>query len=570
MGELTTKLRRQAIFLVPFLYISLFLIIPLINVLFLALDSNFLDFSRLSLVSMFYVLNHPLNRYFLGWTIQQAILSTLFCIIIGLPASYLFAYYKFPGKSILRNILTVPFILPPIVVLMGFIIVFGHGGWVNLVWKQLTGQLLIEIYNTYEGILLAHVFYNIPVILRLTELGWKNVDQELENVAKSMGASRWKIFKEVQFPYLFPTLAAASLLVFIYTFNSFAIVLVLGGVKYQTLEVRIYGLAKTFFNYNAAAALTLVQLFINGIIITLYLYFSVKFEIPTNQTSERIEYAIFDPLNKKKSILRSLLIVGFFSFLSLISLLPLIGIFYRSFTDETGNFTTKYYERLFSQATSSYIGLPSIQMLQNSLYFAIAVMLLATFLALLLNYGINYEVTRQGTPKVTALNAFTGMIVILPLATSSVTLAFSLFSLYSQTPLYKEVSFAIIIAHTLVALPFSNRVIAATRANIDSTLLSVSLSLGASRVRTFLKVELPLLLPGIIVSMLFSFAISLGEFGATNFLARGNFATIPVGIYRLIETRNIGAAAAFSAILITLTAMSFLIIERIGKIELKI
>jgi thiamine transport system permease protein len=224
---------------------------------------------------------------------------------------------------------------------------------------------------------------------------------------------------------------------------------------------------------------------------------------------------------------------------------------------------------LFNPNISDYIGLPPQNMIRNTIFFGIGVMIIASILAIFLNYGLNYETTYKGTPKLTLIQSTTGIIVILPLAISSVTLGFSLFSLYRNTLLYENLGIIIVIAQTLVAFPFANRIIAATRASIDPTIINVARSLGASRFRTFIKIELPLLLPGIIVAGLFSFAISVGEFGATTFLARSDFATIPVGIYKLINTRNMGPATSFSTILIIITVLSFFIIERFGKLELR-
>ncbi|MFW9903905.1 MAG: ABC transporter permease [Candidatus Thorarchaeota archaeon] len=574
----------------PLFFLFFFFILPLIKIFTLAFGIplsithifsviRFLDVKILALVFgiqidnttafLFKVLNHPLNKYFLYWDIQQALVTTILCLIIGMPGSYALAHYQFPGRSLLRNLLTIPFILPPIVVLIGFITVFGHGSWINEIWKNLTGVLLIDIYNTYEGIILAHVFYNIPVIVRLTEIGWKNIDPELIAVGRSLKASRWQIFWKIQFPQLFPILAVASLLVFIYAFNSFAIVLVLGGVQYQTLEVRIYSLAKGTFDFNSAAALTLVQIFINIVIIIFYLYYSNKYEIPIRKQLWNFEKKLVSKPLRISTILKVLSIFMYFIFVGVICVLPILGVFFASCTSSDGTFTLEYYTKLFNLNLRNFIGLAPQTMIFNSIFFGIGVIFLALTLALLLNYGVNYETTFKGTPKLTLRQSISGIIVILPLAVSSITLAFALFSLYRFTPIYENVSAAIIIAQTLIAFPFANRIIAGTRANIDPTIINVARSLGASRLRTFIKVELPLLLPGVIVAGLFSFAISIGEFGATSFLARANFATIPVGIYRLIDTRNIGPAASFSTILVIITVISFTIIEKFGSLEFR-
>lgn len=568
--EITSNLAIKIMILIfPLSFFLFFFILPLLKLILIAFGLDLVDNPTFSFYFLFDVLSHPLNQYFLYWDIQQALVTTFFCLLLGLPGSYILAHYKFPMRSVLRNLLTVPFILPPIVVLIGFISAFGRGSWVNQVWSSLTGTILIDIYNSYEGIILAHVFYNIPVIIRLAEIGWKSIDPETITVARSLNASKLRIFWKIQLPQLFPVLAAASLLVFIYAFNSFAIVLVLGGVSYQTLEVRIYSLAIKSFELNSAAALTLVQIFINILVIIIYLYFSSKYEIPTMKSSYETEKPLISSPRSLKSYMTLIFSVGYFLLIGMICLLPIVGVLTSSVFLSGDIFSLSNYERLFSQNIGEYIGLPPQDMVANTLFFGIMVMILASFLAILLNYGLNYETTYKGTPKLTLLQSLSGVIVILPLTISSISLAFSLFSLYRSSLIYENVALVIVIAQTLVAFPFANRIIAATRATIDPTIINVARSLGASRFRAFIKIELPLLLPGIIMAGLFSFAISIGEFGATTFLAKANFATIPVGIYRLINTRNIGAATAFSTILIIVTVISFIVIERFGRLELR-
>ena len=147
--------------------------------------------------------------------------------------------------------------------------------------------------------------------------------------------------------------------------------------------------------------------------------------------------------------------------------------------------------------------------------------------------------------------------------------------MFALTPTFRllialRISIKLSVVLTLIAFPFANRIIAATRSNIDQTTVNVARSLGVSRLGAFLKVELPLLLPGIVMAGLFSFAISIGEFGATYFLSKSNFATIPVGIYRLIGMRDVAAAAAFASLLVIITVGSFMIIDRLGKVDFRI
>ncbi|MFW9855420.1 MAG: ABC transporter permease [Candidatus Thorarchaeota archaeon] len=563
------RVEQLVILFFPVIFLILFFLLPLFRILLLAFLNERENGFLVTFQHIVEVLSHPLNRYFLYWDFQQAIITTGLCVILGIPGSYIFTKYQFPGKNLLRNLITIPFILPPIVVLIGFIEVFGHGSPINQMWSALTGSILIEIYNSYEGILLAHVFYNIPVIIRLTEIGWKNIDPDLIAVARSLRASKFQILWRVQIPHLLPITAAAALLVFIYAFNSFAMVLVLGGVQYQTLEVRIYWLAKQT-NFPAAAALTLVQISLNLVMIMCYLYITKKYEIPISPQYPRYEKPLLSRSLSVKKVISMITVSIYFALIGLLCLYPIFGVFLVSLFPNDQIFSLNSFIRLLDPNIRSYIGLLPLDMVMNTLFFGVAVMILATLLALLFSTGIGYRTTYKTSSNRSLTTTVGEIVVILPLAISSITLAFSILTLYQNSPLYRDfISLAIIIAHTLIAFPFAYRILAAKQANIDPSTIGVARSLGSSRFNTWLRIQVPLLLTGIVAAGLFSFAISLGEFGATTFLARANFATIPVGIYRLINTRNVAPAAAFSVILILLSTISFIIIEKLGRLDFR-
>ena len=529
---------------VPILFLVLFLLLPVLYTFYLSLTSKTGSLTFNNYIS---ILDSSLNRYFLYWTIQQAIITTIFCVIIGLGGSYILAYYDIPAKQLIRNILTVPFLIPSIAVLIGFLTIYP-----------------INIIFSYSGIILANLFYNLPLMIRLTEVGWTSINPEYEIIAKSLKMSKVSYFIHVQLPHLLPFILTASLLTFIYCFNSFAIVLVLGGVQYQTLEVRIYTLVLRLFEYNQASALAIIQLLVNiGVIIT-YLYFTFKYESKlTTFSYMKSQTKAYSSRSIHKKIFSSLIILFYSGLIFLICMLPLIGVFYKSLMSKS-DFSLISFENLFNYQIKNFIGLTSQNMIVNSLMYAACVLLISILLALLLNFGLNYKTTTTGNP-IFGMKSITNLIVILPLVVSAITLIYSIFSLYRNTILFSQTSYVIIIAQVLLAFPFANRIIATARASVNEEMLQVGRSLGLSRIQIFFKIELPLLLPSILVAGIFSFAISLGEFASTNFVARGNTATIPIGIYRLVTTRHLPEAAAFSSILILLTLGIFILLERIGK-----
>ena len=160
------------------------------------------------------------------FTLWQAALSTVLTLVVALPGAWVLARFDFPGRSLVRAAVTVPFVLPTLVVGTAFLALVGPGG-----------ALGIRLDGTVWAILAAHVFFNYAVVLRTVGGLWSHLDPSLEEAARSLGAGRWRTFVEVTLPLLRPAIAAAASIVFLFTFTSFGIVLILGGGRLATLEV---------------------------------------------------------------------------------------------------------------------------------------------------------------------------------------------------------------------------------------------------------------------------------------------------------------------------------------------
>jgi len=188
--------------------------------------------------------------------------STLLTVILAMPGAYIFARYRFPGKSLLQALTTVPFVMPTIVVAAAFNALLGPRSHLNLALMALFGlqRPPINLQHTIWIILLAHVFYNYTVVLRIVGGFWANLNPRLEEAARLLGADSWRAFWQVTLPLLAPALVAAALLVFIFCFTSFGVVLILGGPRFATLEVEIYRQTVHLFNLPLAATLSLAQI----------------------------------------------------------------------------------------------------------------------------------------------------------------------------------------------------------------------------------------------------------------------------------------------------------------------
>src|SRR3954470_16705788 len=217
---------RVALVAVPTAFIVVFFVWPVGHIVVRGLQPD----GQWDLGAVGDVLSAETTRRVLWFTLGQAVLSTVLTLLFALPGAYVFARFQFKGKSVLRAAITVPFVLPTIVVASAFLGLVGPRG-------ILGGALQLD--GSIWAILLAHAFFNYAVVVRTVGGLWSHLDPSLEDAARTLGASRWRSLREITWPLLRPAIASATAIVFLFTFTSFGVVLVLGGQRYATLEVAI-------------------------------------------------------------------------------------------------------------------------------------------------------------------------------------------------------------------------------------------------------------------------------------------------------------------------------------------
>jgi thiamine transport system permease protein len=502
----------------------------------------------------------------LRFTILQAALSTLLTLMIGLPGAWLFTTFDFTGKRVLKVLSTLPFILPTVVVAAGFNALLGPRGWLNLGLMTILGleSPPIQFLNTFGAILTAHVFYNTTIIIRVVSSSWSGQNIRLKHAAQVLGASPWRTFREVTLPLLRPSILAATLLVFLFNFTSFGVVLILGGPRFATLEVEIYIQALRLLNLPLASLLSLIQLAFTLLITVLHNQLSGQEALNITPASHSI--GVRKPKPGLERWMVALLVILLFSLL----VAPLASLALRSFVKLEANrgergeiqqgFTLQYYRELMVNRRGSLFYVPPIAAARNSLLFALIVILITLILGGLVAYAL-----QQRTP----LNKVLDPLLMLPLGASAITLGLGFILVFNKPP-FSQLAFPILlpIAHSLIALPFVVRTLTPTLKNISPSLRNAARVLGASPLRVWLEVDLPLLTPAILVSAIFALTISLGEFGASTFLARPAYPTLPVAIFRYISqpgALNYGQALAMSTLLMAVCASGILLIERLQR-----
>jgi thiamine transport system permease protein len=500
----------------------------------------------------------------LGFTLWQASLSTLLTCAVGLPGSYLFARFEFPGKRLLRALTTLPFVLPTVVVAVAFNALLGPRGWLNLGLMALSGASVppIQFINTLWAILAAHVFYNTAVVLRLVGNAWAHLDPRLVHAARVLGASPWRAWREVTLPLLRPSIVAALVLVFLFDFSSFGVVLMLGGPRFATLEVAIYTQALHLLNLPLAALLSLIQIACTLTLTTLYARLAPRVSSPSAPRAA-VE-ASRRPVGPRQR-LAAVLLVGL---LLVLLVAPLAALAARSIarlepnrgqrTSVSAGLTLSYYRELFVNRREALFYVPPIAAVRNSLGYAAATVVIA--LALGLPAASALARTSRFGRQVDAL-------LMLPLGTSAVTLGLGFVVALDTPPLDLRASPLLVpLAHSLVALPFVVRTLQPALASIPERLRMAAATLGSSPWRAWREVDLPIVARAVSVAAAFAFTISMGEFGATSLVARPEYPTVPIAIFRFLSqpgALNYGQALAMATLLMGLTLAGILVIERL-------
>jgi len=550
-----------ALWAVPITFLALFYFYPLSRILSLSLSRG-----EFGLFAPFIeVLTSVSQLQIIGFTVWQAALSTILTLVVGLPGAYLLARYEFRGKSLVLALTGIPFVMPTLVVAAAFNALLGPQGLINVALMNLfnLSQPPIEFINTFSAILLAHIFYNLTIVLRMVGDFWSHIDPRFNQAAIVLGANSWKALRRITLPLLMPAIASAALLVFIFDFTSFGVILVLGGPRFTTLEVEIYNQTISLFNLPLAAALSIIQLGCT-------LGFTMLYTRLSRRVSRPLSIRPRSTTQKRLTTWQSRLVAGIILvFLIGLETVPLAALAVRSFTrltPERGqtspasqSFTLAYYQELTINRRNSLFYVPPTKAIANSLTYATTTLVLALAIGLPVAWALARD---RDSPISKTMDP----ILMLPLGTSAVTLGLGFIIALNRPPINLRASPVLIpLAHTLVALPFVVRSLTPAIYSIRPRLRHAASVLGAPDSRVWLHIDFPMVARALLVASVFAFTISLGEFGATSLISRPENPTIPIMIYRFISQPgaiNYGQALALSTILMLITAAGMLAIER--------
>jgi thiamine transport system permease protein len=502
---------------VPAVFLGLFFLYPLASILGSVIGD----------VSPGTVLGDARLRGVIWFTTWQAVVSTALTLAAGLPAAYLVARFLFPGRSVLRVATLVAFVLPTVVV----------------------GAAFAGSRPSLAALFAAHVFFNLAVVVRVVGGFWSQLDPAYEDVAAEMGATGVRRFTDVLLPLARPSIVGAATLVFLFTFTSFGVALLLAGPARATIEVEIFRQTSQLLNLPVAAALTLVQLAIVSALLWL-----------TSVTESRsgVRQAVVasgDAARRARTKGERVFVAVAIPLLAIAMLAPPLRLVWRSLRTPTG-LTLDRYLGLGSAREGSALPISALGAVATSLRVAFGAAVIAMVVGVIAAWVVARS--RRGS-WLRGLSA-------VPLGVSAVTVGFGYVVAFDSGALDLRGSLGLLVAaQAVVAVPFVVRMVEPVLASAGHDLAEQAAALGASPWQTARDVVLPVASRAILGAAAFAFAVALGEFGASAFVARLDSPTMPIAIVRLLSqpgAASIGRATAMSVVLMVVTAAVTVAIDR--------
>ena len=488
---------------------------------------------RFSINTLLLVASNPLVHHAFEQSFVQATFGTLASVALGYPLGLVLGLVNFRASSFYRAVVFLPFLLPSIVVIVGFQEAYGFAWPFALLTHGLSGITAINAY------------YNSPLIALLVASSLERLNPELVYSARTLGASSFEVLTKVVTPLTLSSLCVGALLTFVYSYLSFLVPLAIGGASHYTVEVEIYFFLR-LGEFGQAVALSFLQLlslvFVVFVLIRLRGYGFSFGRLSTLRHAYRA-------LNARVKALVYLLLFLFLFF----ELYPLVSI-----AIHTIDGCFRGFRELLEVSAQGVLQTSLQALVLNSVVFAVlsasvslALSICATHFALSVNKRLRfYEI-----------------LMLTPLLISPVSIGVALYLTYYGLSALNEVWLVIVFAQSAVSIPVAMRFLLEGLRRTPKELVFSSRVLGAGSLETLFRIEIPLSAHAISSSTAIALAVSLGEFAATNIVYIPKFATIPIAIFSLLEIRKLAAASALSLILVALALIAYYTVFRLGTSE---
>ena len=520
--------KRLWLWVIPLLFIAVLFYWPLLKIIGLGLSSNWFE-----------IYFEPATLKAIWFTIWQAALSTLIALVIGIPGAYVLYRKRFFGQRFIRALITVPLVLPTIVVA----IVFSSFRAEHKIYEQIGLGFFFE--NSIYWIIAAHVFVNYSLVVRTLGGVWATMDNETEEAAALAGAGRLRTTLAITLPQLKPAIVSAAALTFLFCSSSYGIILILGGGLVESVETQIASAALQFLDLNKAAALALLQTAITVIAFSISESIA-KHPIGIEQVHESSRKPRIDARDWPALTVTAVAVVALIS-------MPMIVLLAKAFTFD-GALSLQNFLNLAGRGERELLNISVWQATLNTLRNVAISASLAVGLGSLVSYLLS-RTHRNRRAKF--LNRTLDLLFLIPVGISSVVLGFGYLITFGGGPLPLRASWLVVpIVQSLMALPLVIRLIYPALISIGSEHREAASLAGANSRQTWWHIESGIIRNVILTAIGFALIAGIGEFGAASLLAFGDQATLPTVLFALISrpgAENFGMAMAVCAIMIVLT-----------------
>lgn len=528
------------------LLFAVFLIYPMFGILKEAVVSGGHHFT-LKEFSRFFAQPYYSKTIFNSFKVSIAI--TAVTLLIGVPFSYFYSFYRLRGAKFIFVVSILCCMSAPFIGAYAWILLLGRSGVITTLFKSAFGIELPSIYG-FNGILMVQALKLFPLVFIYMNGAFKNIDSSLMEASANMGCTGVKRFFKVVMKLSMPTIMAAALLVFMRAFADFGTPLLIGE-GYRTFPVEIYNqyLGENGTDRSFAAAISII-----AILVTAMVFFIQKWAVGKYKFS----ISALHPVEKKKP--KGLVGASMYLYcyaLIFISFLPQVYIVYLSFRNcDEAVFKPGYSLGNYRLALKKLL----LRSIQNTTFLGIAALALIIVFAVL----IAYLVVRRSRLANHVIDTFSMLPYIMPGSVIGIALVIA----FGRPPLALTGTVTImLISFVIRRMPYTIRSATATLMQIPVNVEEAAISLGASKLKTFIRITVPMMSNGIIAGAILSWVSIVTELSSSIILYNNKNITLTMSAYVAISRGNYGLAAAFSAILTVVTALSLMLYLAVSRSE---
>lgn len=529
------------VMIITFIFVLIFLIVPLINVL----KESLIDSTTLKMTTSNYLKIFTKKYYYKSFfnSLVVCTISTILATLIGVPLAYVMTRYNVPWKAFIYILIIISMLMPPFIGAYSWIILLGRNG---IIVRNLAkiGIHLSSIYGM-KGIILVFTLQYYPHVFMYVQGSLNSIDSSLEEAAESLGVSKLKRIMSITFPLVLPAITSGMLIVFLTSFADFGTPMLIGE-SYSTLSVLTYNqfISEMGGNSGIAASLGVIMISISTIILMLQRYILAK----KNYHMNALRPPAVIKLKKGKRFLATL----FCGIIVFISMLPQVIVVISSFLKTKGPI---FYRQFSLDNYKSILYKVPTSILHTFEYSTLAIIIMV-FAGMLISYVL---VRRKNV-----FSSILDMSVMLPYTLPGTVFGIALILTFNKGPLILTGTWIIlVISYVIRKLPYTIRSSTAVLYQTDKSIEEASINLGVPPFKTFWKVTAPLMIKGTAAGAVLSWVTTINELSSTIILYAGATATITVEVYSEVFVNNYGTGAALASILTFASVISIVLVNKL-------